>query len=200
MKLNKFLIFIVLFIGIVSFFISKVNYGWYADTDAIRYLGVSWHKIASSRLDGFTPNLGVVEKNDKDVIEDQGEFPNFTRYLRNENGGNGPNYWLEINNGSETKRINSRDTLKEIFGPVDNEKEAASFVSVVAQYLIVDNSGKVDGYTATVGDSYLVKVMRTGILTCGFIKPRSKPSFVVYKVSKFGDVEEIASHDVHGCS
>lgn len=190
------IITLVLISSIAGYFAIETgrSYVWYSKTDEIRYAGVLWNKIIISKLDGLTPKLAVSEKRIKLSDDHSGPLPgSFTRFLMTDGGGDGAGYWLEVYDNSLVNRIDSLDKLKEVFGPVDSEAEAVSFVGATTRYVKAEENGNIEAYTAIVSDGYLVRVMLIGTRVCGNIKSNSKQSSVVYKVSKSGDIQEVAS-------
>ena len=84
-------------------------------------------------------------------------------------------------------QVKNLDKLKDTFGPIDNEAEAASFIGVVTGDLVV--SGDIaTGRTAVINDGFLVEVVRNNTYGCG----SHKPTRVIYKVSRYGDMQQVA--------
>ena len=154
MNVKKIVIVVVILIiagAATCFVVIRKNYRLNPGVDIIDPAKIQWHKITTSRLNGFAPNLAVVERSEAKTDDSQ--------YLKIEGGLFPFGYWLETSNGSITTRIDSSEKLKEVFAPVDNESEAVSFVAVTTSSYKTDGD-MIVGKTATVGDDYLVQVAR----------------------------------------
>ncbi len=186
MNKKYILAFIVIVIaGSLGYFLlTKNSYEWNSLEDKAQYADVSWNRITHSRLDGFVPRLAIRENK----TEPCKASINDAAYLRREGGMCKTGYWLEVKNSSSTEKIDSPAKLRETFGPIDSESEAASFVAVITPDLKVGSNDVIEGYTSTVRDGYWVQVVQNNTFGCG----NHKPTRVIYKVLKSGNISPVA--------
>jgi hypothetical protein len=176
---------VVIIIGAGAYLLlAKSSYQWFSPAERAQYADVTWNKITSSNVaDAFTPDLAVSANRTDDCID----WDDSDNYLKLEGGLCPLGYWLEIEEGSSIKKIDSLDELKETFAPVDSEAEASSFIRVLTRDLKYNDS-VIDGYTATVSGGYLVQVIRENNFGCS----KHQPTGEIYKVLESGEIELIA--------
>ncbi|MFA5050913.1 MAG: hypothetical protein WC499_02245 [Patescibacteria group bacterium] len=157
------------------------DYQWKDKTLQSQYAKVSWNKITTSRLTGFSPNIPFTEKK----TEGCGNVYNGS-YLRIEGGLCGIGFWLEDSDGN---KIDSREKLSNLFAPIDNEAEAMSFIAITQSNLKIDESGMPEGYTSAIDDGFLVQLVYNNMFGCG----NHEPTGVIFKILKNGEINQIAS-------
>ena len=157
------------------------DYQWKDTTVQSQYSKVSWNKITTSRLTGFSPNISLTEKKTEGCDNAYADS-----YLRMEGGLCGIGFWLEDSSGN---KIDSREKLLDHFAPIDNEAEAMSFIAITQGGLKIDESGIPEGYTSIVNDGFLVQLVYNNTFGCG----NHKPTGVIFKISKNGEINQIAS-------
>jgi hypothetical protein len=156
------------------------NYTWISEQNKIDLAKISWNKIEATRLAGFNYKTNVAELKNE-ACGGEGH------YLRTEGGMLRTGYCFSFKDGAVTKIIDSVAKLKEVFAPVNKEAAAVSFVAVMASDYKIDGD-VMQGYSATVDDGYLVRIIQQNTFGCG----NHKPTEAIYKVSKAGDVQLLA--------
>ena len=157
------------------------DYQWDNVNLQSQYSDSSWNKILTYKLAGFLPKTSLTEKKTEGCSGRGSDS-----YLRVEGGLCGVGYWLE---DSSATRIDSKEKLIARFGPVENEAEAVSFITVMQGGLQIDPSGIPTGHTLTVSDGYLVQLVYKNTFGCG----SHEPTGVIFKISQNGEVLRIAS-------
>jgi len=160
----------------------KGNYTWENKTKETLYKNVSWTPITSQRLSGLSPKDKITEMKTEKCISDYD-----TPYIRTEGGLCGIGYWLEINDGKSTTKIDSLEKMKKQFTPIKNEIEAISFVAAISSDLyVIDGIPK--GNTAKVDNGYLVNLVHNNTFGCG----PHEPTGAIYEISENGTIENLA--------
>ncbi len=157
------------------------DYQWDDLNLKAQYSNISWNKITTYKLSGFSPNTALTEKR-TEGCEGRGDGS----YLRVEGGMCGVGYWLEKSNGD---KINTLEKLVSNFAPIENETEAASFMAIMQADLKIDASGIPEGHTLTITDGFLVQLVHENTFGCG----SHKPTGVIFKITNGGDIQRIAS-------
>jgi hypothetical protein len=157
------------------------EYEWKNETLQVQYGKVSWNKIVVHKLAGFSLVTPLVEKR----TEGCNAIP-YDAYLHVEGGLCGVGYWLEDLKGT---KIDSKEKLLALLGSIDNEAEAMSFVVETQRGLIVGAQEVPEGHTAVVRDGFLVQAVYSNMYGCR----DHRPIGVIFKVSKSGEIEQVAS-------
>lgn len=150
-----------------------------------------WRKISYGRWAGFGSSYKLSEGRTKGCDG----YDNKASYLRTEGGLCRVGYILYARRTDYILKVDSLEKLKEVFGPVDSEAEAVSFVtSVIPDLQFVTSRAaagyeRLVGYTLPIDGGYLVQTLQKNTFGCG----DHKPTGVMFKVTDGGDVQKIAS-------
>ena len=146
-----------------------------------QYSDALWNKITTSKLDGLSPRIPIVEKNTGEC----GKIGSDS-YLRIEGGLCGVGYWLEYLSG---ERIDSKEELTLRFAPIENEAEAASFVAVIRSGIKINSGDVPEGHTLIIDDGFLVHLVDLNIYGCVV----HEPTGIILRVTRNGEVTKVAS-------
>ena len=157
------------------------DYQWDYSNLESQYSNISWNKITTYRLAGFSPNTALTEKRAEGCEARDGG-----NYLRVEGGMCSVGFWLEKADG---ERIDSLEKLASNFSPVENEAEAVSFATITNSDLEIDDSGIPEGHVLAISDGFLVQLVHKNTFGCG----SHEPTGVIFKVANNGNIQRIAN-------
>jgi hypothetical protein len=158
------------------------DYTWEDQTLQEEYQDALWNKIESGRLKGFSTSF-TEKKTEGCGAQDKNE------YLRIEGGLCRVGVWLEDTQGN---KINSVEKLKETCAPIESEEEAISYLSLMRSDLKIGESDIPQGHSLTITDGFLIQLVYKNTFGCS----NHKPIGYIYKVSKNGDFEQVATEQV----
>jgi hypothetical protein len=142
-----------------------------------------------SFLDGFKPQVTLIQKNSRENSADWEKLPEGNKGSRR--GGMLPTfYWYEEESNSN-KKISSIEELRLEIVPIETEKEAISFITAFNPNVKLDDNLAITAYVSAIESGFLVKLLQQDGFGCG----NHSPYYVIYKVSNTGDIIKLA-HEI----
>lgn len=157
------------------------DFEWFDEELKVKYSELAWEPIKISKAGGLHP---YTEKSGAEY-----ERKKEGGYIRREGGLMGYVYWLENASGTT---IDSKEKLIETFAPLDTVEEAISYLAVQTSDITTATNTILLGKTLTTNDGYLIQLVKGNRFGCG----EHLPTGIVYKVTKDGSFEKVASEKI----